>query len=680
MKFKKYRLLKRIASICFWLTGIGVILAACLLVLIFLMGPPKMNPEENTTLYSANNEVIGVEKGVENRHWVEIDHLSEKVITATVELEDQHFYDHHGFDLKRIAGAIWKNLSTQSLKEGASTITQQLARNLYLSHEKTWNRKLKEAFYTMRLEMHYTKDEILEGYLNTIYYGHGAYGAEAASQYFFAKPQADLTWAEAAMLAGIPKGPTYYSPLNNEENANARKDMILKLLWQKDRMTDAEYTLAKQEALNYAETAVTAHAEIAPFFQDIVLQEAAQLLELTEEEIRSGGYKIYTTLDKELQAETESALEEIIPAESELEAAVLSIQPDTGAVLALSGGRDYTASMFNRVRSAKRMPGSSFKPFLYYAALGNGYTPLTKLMSKPTKFTLADGEIYQPSNFNHYYANEPITLAQAIALSDNVYAVRTNLYLGPETLVNTASMFGFEETLPAVASLALGTAAVSLEELASAYGMLANGGKELTSYTIEKIADKNDKAVFTRKPEKHEQILDAQTTFILTQLLQGIFDPKLNGYMPVTGSTISDELTRAYAGKSGTTPADNWMIGYSPSIVTGVWTGYDDNRNIEKLDETRYAKELWAKVMEYAHEGKSQDFFETPKGVVGVPIDMETGLKATPNCGENRMMYFIQGTEPQGYCEEQAIPKQIAEETDTGLFQKWFQLFLNEEE
>lgn len=639
-----------------------------------------MNPEENTTLYSANDEIIGVEKGVENRYWVEIDQLSEKIVTATVLLEDQHFYDHYGFDLKRIGGAIWNNLRTQSLKEGASTITQQLARNLYLTHEKTWMRKLKEAFYTVRLEMHYTKEEILEGYLNTIYYGHGAYGVEAASEYFFAKSQTDLSWAEAAMLAGIPKGPTYYSPLNNEKNANARKDMILKLLWQKDRMTDAEYTMAKQEKLNYVTAAGTAHPEIAPYFQDIVLQEAAQLLDLTEEEIRSGGYKIYTTLDEALQAETENILQEIIPSESELEAAVLSLHPKTGAILALSGGRDYTRSMFNRVRSAKRMPGSSFKAFLYYAALENGYTPLTKLMSKPTKFDLPNGESYQPSNFNHYYANKPITLAQAIALSDNVYAVRTHLYLGPETLVNTASKFGFEETLPAVPSLALGTAAVSLEKLVTAYGMLANGGKELTTYTIEKIADKNDKVIFTRKPAKQEQVLNTQTTFILTQLLQGIFDPKLNGYMPVTGSNIADELTRVYAGKSGTTPADNWMIGYSPSLVTGVWTGYDDNRKIEKLAETNYAKEVWAKVMEYAHEGKAQEFFKAPKGVVGIPIDIETGLKATPDCGENKMMYFIQGTEPQGYCEELTSPKQETEESDTGLFKKWFQLFFNEEE
>lgn len=670
---KKFRILTKSFL---YLIGAAVIFTACFFLFIFLMGPPDMNPEENTTLYSANDEIIGVEKGVENRNWVEGDNLSEKIVTAAILLEDQHFYDHYGFDLKRIGGAIWNNLRTLSLKEGASTITQQLARNLYLTHEKTWMRKLKEAVYTVRLEMHYTKDEILEGYLNTIYYGHGAYGAEAASEYFFAKSQENLSWAEAAMLAGIPKGPTYYSPLNNEANANARKDMILKLLWENGSITDAEYAVAKQEAFNYAAVASTANLETAPYFQDIVLQEAAQLLDLTEEEIRSGGYQIYTTLDETLQAETENTLKEKIPSESELEAAVLSLEPETGAILALSGGRDYSQSMFNRVRSAKRMPGSSFKPFLYYAALENGYTPLTKLMSKPTTFTLPNGESYQPSNFNHYYANEPITLAQAIALSDNVYAVRTHLYLGPETLVKTASKFGFE-SLPAVPSLALGTAAVSLEKLVTAYGMLANGGKELSAYTIEKITDKSDKVIFTRKPGKQEQVLDAQSTFMLTQLLQGIFDPKLNGYMPVTGSNIASELTRAYAGKSGTTPADNWMIGYSPNVVTGVWTGYDDNRKIEKLAEANYAKEVWAQVMEEAHKGKKEEFFKAPKGVVGIPIDIATGLRATPNCGENKMMYFIKGTEPEGYCEELAISEQ-EEDADTGLFKKWFQLFFNE--
>lgn len=641
------------------------------------MGPPAMSPEENTTLYSADHEVIAIEHGVENRSWVDLEDMSEKVITATIVIEDQHFYDHYGFDIRRIGGAVVKNIQTQSLKEGASTITQQLARNLYLTHEKTWHRKLKEAFYAMRLEMHYSKEDILEGYLNTIYYGHGAYGIEAASNFFFNKSQQELTHAEAAMLVGIPKGPTYYSPLNNEKKATARKDMILRKLWTEKVITDAEYYMAVQEELIYATEHSEAHPQIAPYFQDTVLKEAAHILELSEEDIRSGGYKIYTTLEQQLQTDTESILKEIIPDSSKLESAVLSVEPHSGAILALSGGRDYAESMFNRAISAKRMPGSSFKPFLYYAALENGYTSLTKLMSEPTKFALKDGGMYQPSNFNHYYAYEPITLAQAIALSDNVYAVRTNLYLGVETLANTADIFGFEGEIPAVPSLALGSASVSLEEMASAYGMLANGGKTVDTYTIEKVLDRNSKVVYERKKGSQKQVLDEQTAFILTHLLSGVFNPKLNGYMPVTGISISNELSRLYAGKSGTTPADNWMIGYSPSVVTGVWTGYDDNRNIEVVAETTYAKEIWASVMESAHQGKPQENFPTPKGVVGIPIDTETGLRATPDCEQNVIMYFVQGTEPEEYCGKHPSSGGFVQESDTGVFERWFQLFFD---
>src|SRR5699024_1946534 len=262
---------------------------------------------------------IGVEKGIENRYRVKLEDIPEKVIDTTLLVEDQHFYDHYGFDLKRIAGAVWQNIKTLSLSEGASTITQQLARNLYLTHEKSWNRKLKEAFYAIRLEMHYTKDEILEAYLNTIYYGHGAYGIEAASHYFFNKPHQELSNAEIAMLTGIPKGPTYYSPLNNEANANKRKDMILQMMRQDEIINAAEYHTASQEELHYTAEQAAIEREMAPYFLDIAVQEAAILLNITEEEIRSGGYQIFTTLQYDIQKETEIALKEIIPGETELE-------------------------------------------------------------------------------------------------------------------------------------------------------------------------------------------------------------------------------------------------------------------------------------------------------------------------------------------------------------------------
>lgn len=649
-----------------------ILFAVFFLAFIYLLGPPPMGAEQDTKIYSRDDAVIGIESGIRNQYWVEKEDLSEKVIAATILIEDHHFYEHHGFDFIRIGGAIIKNIRSGSLREGASTITQQLARNLYLTHEKTWIRKLKEAFYTVRLEMHYTKDEILEGYLNTIYYGHGAYGIEAASEYFFGKPQTDLSYAETAMLVGIPKGPTYYSPFNNEANAEARKELILKRLWQEKIIDDATYHTAIREKLEYRTDKDEGREEFAGHFQDMAVKEAAAILGVTEQLIRAGGYELYTTIDETVQEQVETAMKEIIPETTELEAGVFSVDIHSGEVLALAGGRSYQASEFNRVRNAFRMPGSSFKPFLYYAALENGFTPLTKLMSEPTTFRLENGNVYEPGNFNHYYAYGPITLAEAIALSDNVYAVRTGLQLGIERFIDTAQIFGFEKELPAVPSLALGTASVTLEELVTAYGMLGNGGKELETYTIRKITDKNGQVLYERKSSNGRQVLNEQTSFILTQLLTGIFEPKLNGYMPVTGSPISHHLTRLYAGKSGTTEADNWMIGYSPSVVTGVWTGYDDHRVITAVQETTYAKEIWARVMEKAHEGEQQENFPIPDGVVGVPIDLETGLRATPYCGESLMMYFKKGTEPVDYCEPTIAPEQ--EDNDDGFFKKWFQL------
>ncbi|WP_163969466.1 transglycosylase domain-containing protein [Oceanobacillus halotolerans] len=668
------------------LVGISFTAIGCIYVSSYLLGPPPLTSEQNTIYYSQSGEVIGEERGVENRYWISLDEMPETLIQATLAIEDQHFYDHNGFDLKRILGAALSDLKSLSLKEGASTLTQQYARNLYLSHEKTWTRKLKEAFYTIRLEMHYSKDEILEGYLNTIYYGHGAYGVEAASRHFFDKHGKDLTLAEAAMLAGVPKGPTYYSPLNDMERAKSRQRQILTAMLEEGYISQSTYHLASREQL-----AIQEHQEnqedkmIAPHFQDMVLREAAARLQLDEEKVRSGGYKIYTTLDKNLQVQLEESIANAIESGEEIEVGSMTMEPSTGRVLAMVGGKNYEDSQFNRVTQAKRMPGSTFKPFLYYAALENGYNARTRLMSKPTAFELENGEVYQPSNFNDHYANEPITLAQAIALSDNIYAVKTNLYLGVDKLVNAAKKFGINQELPEVPSLALGTASVTVNDMVTAYSMLANGGKAVEGYTIGKIVDRNGSTVYERQSSNREQVLDPVNAFILTHLMTGMFDPALNGYMSVTGSSIADQLTRTYAGKSGTTNTDSWMIGFSPDIVTGVWTGYDDNRQLDPYTETAYAKDIWATFMESAHQGLPLKTFDVPANVVGVPIDPTSGKRATPYCDTSHIMYFRQGEEPNKYCndhfheaeerQDKEGPTSDQQEEDKGIFERWFDTF-----
>ncbi|WP_176448460.1 transglycosylase domain-containing protein [Lentibacillus sp. CBA3610] len=663
------------------LFALGLLLLAGVYFVSFLLGPPQLTNDQNTIYYSIDGEMIGEESGTESRYWVDLENMSPHLIDATLAIEDKYFYDHNGFDLQRIVGAAVSDIKSLSLDEGASTLSQQYARNLFLTHEKTWARKLKEAFYTVRLEMYYTKDELLEGYLNTIYYGHGAHGVEAASRYFFDKSANELTLAESSMLAAIPKGPSYYSPFNQPENAENRQQRILSLMRENNQISDQAYFLAVREQLAFTDPEERESVSVAPHFQDEVLRETANILELDPEKVRSGGYQIYTTLDSGLQHQMEENTKSVIQSGSEIEIGAMAMNPETGGIRALIGGKDYTDSPFNRAVNAERMPGSAFKPFLYYAALNNGYTPTTMLMSKPTAFRLEDGDVYQPSNYNGYYANEQIPLAQALALSDNIYAVKTNLFLGPEQLVNTAETFGFNSDLPAVPSLALGSAAVTVEDMVTGYGMLANGGYDIEGHTVAKIVDRHGDTVFEREHEEREQVLDPQSTFVLTQLMTGMFDESLDGYMAVTGSSIADQLSRKYAGKSGTTETDSWMMGYSPSLVTGVWTGYDRNEPITKAAEEAYAKDIWASFMEDAHDNADEPTLRCTTRVVGVAIDPErqTGtLIAT----QAEFMYFKEGNEPEEHCtihmhdeEEQQEDNENGndqEEDDQGLFERVF--------
>lgn len=670
-RLRKYRLIFKLIT-----TLVGIVLLSIIGIytISFILGPPPLMNEENTIYYNNSNEVIGEERSAENRYWVDLNDMSPHIINATLIVEDQHFKEHNGFDYKRIIGAIFRNVTSGTLKEGASTLTQQLARNLYLSHEKTWDRKIKEAFYTVRLEMYYSKGEILEGYLNSIYYGHGSYGIEAASNYFFDKSSKDLDVAEAAMLAGIPKGPTYYSPLNDKENAEQRQEQILQLMLTNNMISPDEYQNAKTTTLAYSKTKKEDNDSIGPYFQDAVLKEAAKILELDTEEIRSGGFEIYTTLDSEMQIGLEDSVSKTIDQASEMQIGALAMDPKTGAIKAMVGGRDYSESPFNRAVNARRMAGSTFKPFLYYAALENGYTPSTMLMSKPTAFELEDGEVYRPSNFNDYYAYEPISLAQALALSDNIYAVKTNLYLTPKKLVNTARRFGLSGELPEVPSLALGSASVSLEEMVTGYGMIANGGHEINSYTIERIINRDGKTIYEKDNKLGDLVLDPKQTFILADLMTGVFDRQLDGYASVTGAPIANQLSRVYAGKSGSTKSDSWMIGFSPQLVAGVWGGYDDNRVMEVVAESGYPKKVWASFMEKAHEGLPEKSFEAPNGVVGVAIDPQTGNLATPYCEVSRVMYFEKGSEPKQYCTDHfphdMKPKE--EDSNDGPFKRIF--------
>lgn len=624
-----------------------VLSIAGVLITSYLLGPPEISNDPITVFYDDEANSIG--NKTEQEQTVVLEDIAPEAVDAIIVIEDRHFYDHHGFDIRGIIRAVWKNISSGNLSEGASTISQQYARNLYLSHEKTWLRKLKEAFYTIRLEMFYSKDTILTGYLNTIYYGHGAYGIEEASELFFDKKAKDLNLAEAAMIAGVPKGPTYYSPFNDKEKAKVRQELILKQMLTHNLIDQAEYYEAVSKELEFTDPDERKDI-FANYFKDTALQEASTILKEDANEVLSSGYKIYTTLDTELQTDTEQSIHERIPDNSDIQSSIVTVNPKTGAIRSLIGGTDYEESTFNRAIHAKRLVGSAFKPILYYGALENGYTPSTMLLSKPTSFTMENGEVYEPKNFNGYYANKPISLSQAIAVSDNIYAVKTNLFLKPENVVDTAKKFGIQSDLPNMPSLALGSASISLMEMTDAYALIANEGKEVNSHTVTKIINQHGKTIYKREQPEPDQVLDEQKAFLLAHLMTGMFDRRLNGYMNVTGASIIDDLTNLYAGKSGTTNTDNWMIGFSPEAVTAVWTGYDDNQPIERGDEKPIAKNVWADTIEAAHKGKEDTEFKVPDGIVKKLIDPESGKLASDECPVARTTYFEAGTEPTEKC------------------------------
>ena len=644
-KYIRFFLTALLSCVIFFVSIIFIIL-----LVAKIAGPPPVAVPQTTIFYANDDSVMGQSHGAQERYNVSLDHISPYVREATLSIEDQRFYKHHGFDIKRIGGAVIADIKARAKVQGASTITQQYARNLYLDHDKTWKRKLLEAMYTVRLEVNYNKNNILQGYLNTIYYGHGAYGIEAAARLYFNKNAKDLNLAEASMLAGIPKGPSLYSPYLHANRAKERQALILDEMVEQRYITKKEAAAAKKEQLDLAPLEKEEVAEMAPYFQDAVRASLINDAGLDEQTVARGGLRVYTTLDPKLQTIAESTVNETIPSTTEIETAIVSMNPKTGEVMSLVGGRDYKKSQFNRATQAYRQPGSTFKPFLYYAALEQGFTPATRLKSEHTVFTLGDGvSKYNPTNYKGYYADDFITMMQALAVSDNVYAVKTHLFLGEESLVKTAKQFGITSALKDVPSLALGTSPVKPLEMANAYSMLANGGKQVKPTFIRRVVDHDGNILYDAHLE-NKQILDENNAFVMEEMMTGMFNKKLSSYASVTGQNLIPKLSRTYAGKSGSTETDSWMIGFTPQLVTGVWVGYDKQKTISNPAEQSYAKNMWATIMEQGLEDSPKKDFKQPANVVALNINPENGKIATKGCPISVKMYFVKGTEPTEYC------------------------------
>ncbi|WP_100486792.1 transglycosylase domain-containing protein [Sporolactobacillus pectinivorans] len=645
---------ERRKGFAFWSVRLGSFIPAALLlslVMIFLAaklaGPMDIPDTQPAIFYDSTGKQIG-KWDTNNKQWVAINRMAPSIKLATLAIEDRHFFQHHGFDLRRIAGSAITDLHSMSKAQGASTITMQYAKNLFLTNNKTWLRKATEVFYTIRLEMNESKKDILEGYLNTIYYGHGAYGIEAAAKTYFNKNAADLSLAESSMLAGIPNGPSLYSPLLHYDQAKKRQRIVLDTMVASGFLTKSRAEAAYREPLEFSHQE-NVPQQTAPYFQDAVRQELSGSLHFSTKELESGGLRVYTTLNVKSQQAAEYWVKKTIPGNSKIQTALVALDPKNGGVVAMVGGRDYQSSAYNRAISAKRAPGSAFKPFLYYAALSNGFTPATRLKSIPTVFTFDDGKkTYAPNNFGGYYANGPITMEQALALSDNIFAVKTHLAIGMDKLVNAARAAGITSPLSPIPSLALGSEPVSVLEMARGYATLANEGERIQPDFITKITDRAGHVLYDWKPVK-KQVLSRGTSFVLSQMMTGIFDKRLDGYTQVTGAPIANQLTHKIAAKTGSTPTDSWMAGFTPDLVTAVWVGYDKGETISTYPDSGYAKDIWSHFMESALDGAPENQFRPPDGVISVSVDPKTGLLAGNGC-PGRPTYFVKGTQPTDYC------------------------------
>lgn len=602
---------------------------------------PKMDINKSQSYYLYDNKEEMVFNN--NNKWISLDKISPYLIDATISTEDKHFYHHIGFDYLRIAKALVTNIVSSSLSEGASTITQQYARNLFLNYDKTWERKIDEAMLAIELEVHYTKDEILEGYLNTINYG-GIFGIENASWYYFNKSASDLTLAEASMLAGIPQAPAKLSPINNEENAKKRQNVVLELMVNNKKITENDKTVAYNTPLEYVGKTDDNDITSLLYYRDAVIEELNGIETIPSSLIKTGGLKIYTTLNKEAQVDLENAVKNNIKDGSELQLAGIMIDPNNGEVMALLGGTDYSKSQYNRAIKAKRQVGSTMKPFLYYAALESGFTSASSFISEATTFYFANNKTYSPKNYNNHYANGPLSMTAAIAYSDNIFAVKTHLFLGEETLVNMVNRLGISSNMSAIPSLALGTKEISLMEMICGYGAFASQGYKVDSHFIKRVEDSKGNIIYEYKEEK-DLILNPSLTYILSEMLTSTYDTAFISYNYPTLISLLPKITHKYSIKTGTTDSDMLIIGYNKNAVLGIWTGYDDNRKIDANDYYLH-KDVWIDTMETYLKDKDNSWYSVPSNIVGVLVDPITGMLAKEDTKNSKMFYFIKGTEP----------------------------------
>ncbi|MHB2150727.1 penicillin-binding protein 1A [Calditrichota bacterium LG25] len=641
----------------------------------------RIDPEIATVVYSADGEVLH-SFFTFNRTYTPYEKIPKYVIDALISTEDRDFFNHWGINLTGILRALLVDLIHMELKQGASTITMQLARNLYFGYAQTFDRKIKEALTAIQIERTYSKEEILSMYLNITFFGNHAYGIRAAAKRYFNKDVEDLNVQEAALLIGILKGQTYYSPIRHPERALKRRNVVLSMMMDNGKLTRAEFDSLKQLPLGLDITDPY-KMKIAPYFTEYVRRKLNKLQDSLGVNIYEDGLRIYTTLDTRVQKYMEMSIAKHIDAIQErvrrqsvfrkikeelgdsayesiskVQLAFTAIDPHNGHILAMVGGRDFTKSKWNRVTQMMRQPGSAFKPFLYTAAIDNGYSPASKYPDLPTVEFNPDSTRWTPQNYNGAFSGEMVTLREALRKSLNSVAVRLIADITPQMVIKYAREMGITTPLHPYSSLALGSADVIPLEIISAYGIFANNGVHVYPIAITRIEDRNGNVIYTQTPRMKEA-LSPETTYIMNDMLQTV----VNRGTGARARTVFKFYEKA-GGKTGTTNSytDAWFIGFTPDMVAGIWVGLDDFKYSlgRGMTGSVAALPFWADFMKMVYDSipdirKHKDFPQA-SGVARLKICAETNLLATPYCPETYEELFNLKYAPSKKCDKHQEP------------------------
>ncbi|MBI4655405.1 MAG: PBP1A family penicillin-binding protein [Elusimicrobia bacterium] len=648
----------------------------------------EYTPSLTTYVYDINNEIIA-EFSIERRAMLPLSKIPVDMQNAVIAMEDHKFFKHWGVSPKGILRAFMRDVLHRRVAQGGSTITQQLSKLIFLKPEKTVSRKIKEMFLSLQIERNFSKQEILQMYLNQIYFGAGVYGVQSASRLYFGKDVSDMTLGECALLAGLIPSPETYSPFTRADKAQLRKYLVLKRMISQGYISKEEMEQALKEPLPAARSTIISGR--APYFVEYVRQQLEPKYGTAQ--LWKGGLKVYTTLELEMQKIAEETMEKYLKKYEEealktrtaqtdgasiasssdvLQGAFILMDVKTGAIKTMIGGRSYRDSQFNRATQALRQAGSTFKPFVWMAALMSGYTAATIVEDAPMAYYYdgkdwrlfegatdqysidiaiqpfagsADFKIWVPNNFDGKFLGR-IPLRKGIELSRNLSSVYLIQKIGPTLAAEVARKAGIKHSLEAVPSIGLGTSLVSPLEMTNAFATFANSGIQAEPFSVMRVLDSQGKALEEHVPYEAESF-SPQNSYILVNMMKGVVERG-------TGRAAS-RLKRFIAGKTGTSQEskDLWFIGMTPDVIAGSWMGYDDFASLTIKDWTGGSTVVpwWTETMEQILKDQPVRDFPVPEGVVFVNIDADTGKVALPSCRKKILEAFIKDTEPKEFCD-----------------------------